>query len=229
MMRGKKYTQKKALVNKQERYAAPEAVKLVKETSIASFDAGIDAHVVLGVQKEDRSKLRGAISLPHGTGKSVRVAVFTDNADKKALKTAGAHVVGGQDLIDEVTKGKIDFEIALATPDMMPKLAKVAKQLGTKGLMPNPKDGTVTADPSQKLGEFLKGSTKIKSDPQNSIIHCSIGRQSFDDTQLVENLQALMTYLKGVQPEKIKGNYFQSVYLTSSMGPSVPVEVKSVV
>jgi len=202
-----------------------EAIKKVKEISTEKFDASIEAHVRLGIDisKSDQH-VKGSATLPHGSGKKVKVAVFVSSDLEKKAKEAGADIVGGEDLIEKIQKTKkCDFDVAIATPDMMRHLSKVAKILGPKGLMPNPKTGTVDPDPVKVLNELQSGKINFKNDPAG-IIHQQIGKKSYDDEKLVENFNVLMEAIKKVKPAKIKGEYIKGITVCSSMGPGVKVK-----
>ncbi|MBN2675825.1 MAG: 50S ribosomal protein L1 [Alphaproteobacteria bacterium] len=208
-------------------YAVSEALSLLKETSKVKFDETVEVSIKLGVdpRKTDQN-IRGMVGLPNGTGKKVRVAVITEDAKKvEASKKAGADLVGGMELIDEISKGKLDFEICIATPDMMPKLAKVAKILGPKGLMPNPKLGTVSPDPEEAVKTAKAGQVEYRTE-KGGIVHAGLGKLSFDVKKLEENLGALMDAIRKAKPEKLKGVYIQKVVLSSTMGAGFPVEIK---
>lgn len=205
-------------------YTLEEAIKLVKETSNVKFDASVEAHIRLGIDtKKSEQQIRTTVSLPHGTGKSKTVAAFVGSNDEKAAKAAGADFVYGEEDIKKIKDtGKIEFEIAVATPEMMPKMAVAAKVLGPKGLMPNPKTDTVGKDIAKLITELKKGKAAFKNDDAG-IVHQVIGKVSFDETKLKENYMALMEALKKAKPTTAKGIYIKNVFLTSSMGPSVKV------
>lgn len=204
-----------------------EALALVKETSGVKFDAAVEVHARLGIDISKSDQLiRATVALPHGTGKSKTVAAFVGANDEKAAKEAGADFVCGEEDIKKIKDtGKIAFDIAIATPEMMPKLAAVAKILGPKGLMPNPKTDTVGADVKKMVTELKKGKVAFKNDDTGNV-HASIGRVSFDAQKLKENFTAFMDVLKKAKPASSKGTYIKALYLTSSMGPSVKVAVE---
>ncbi len=202
-----------------------DAVKLVKETSSTKFDSTIEIHIRTGCDPKYADQLvRATLVLPNGTGKTKKIAVFTDDSHHKEAKAAGADIVGGEELIDEVAKGKIDFELAIATPDMMKSMAKIAKILGPKGLMPSPKSGTVTTDITKTLEEVKKGKIEFKIDKQG-IIHTILGKASFDYDKLLENTTAFFKALKDARPAGIKGQYLYTITLKSTMGPGIRVLV----
>jgi len=207
-------------------YGIEEAIKLAKEVAPEKFDASLEVHVRLGIDvgKSDQT-VKGTVNFPHGTGKIIKCAVFvSDDKVAKEAKAAGADLVGGEELIKKIKKTqKCDFEVALATPDMMRSLAQVAKILGPRGLMPNPKVGTVTDDPVKTLKELQSGKVNFKNDPAG-IIHQMIGKVSFDDAKLVENYNMLLEAVKKAKPNKMKGTYLKGVTLCSSMGPGVKVK-----
>ncbi len=215
-----------AKVDKTKTYSIDEAIKLIKETSNTKFDSSVEVHVRLGIDpsKSDQ-QIRSTVSLPHGNGKTKTVAAFVGSNDEKAAKEAGADFIYGEEDIKKLKDtGKIEFEIAVATPEMMPKLAIVAKILGPKGLMPNPKTDTVSTDVKKMITELKKGKIAFKND-SGAILHASIGKASFTESQIKENVIAFVETVKKLKPSGSKGTYIKSLYLTSSMGPSVKTEV----
>lgn len=216
----------KAKVDKKKVYTIDEAIKAVKETSNVKFDAAVEVHVRLGIDpKKGEQQIRATVVLPHGTGKTKKVAAFVGSNDEKAAKDAGADLVLTEEDIKKIKEtGKVDFEIAVATPEMMPKLALAAKVLGPKGLMPNPKTDTVGPDIAKLITELKKGKAAFKNDDAG-IIHQIIGKVSYDEQKIKENLSAFMDAVKRAKPQSSKGTYIKSLFLTSSMGPSVKVEV----
>jgi large subunit ribosomal protein L1 len=186
----------------------------------------VEIHAKLGIDpKKGEQQVRGTISLPHGTGKTKRVAAFVNGEKMKDAKEAGADIVGAEEVIDELAKsGKIDFDIAVATPDMMPKLAKVAKILGPRGLMPNPKTDTVGTNVKKMVEELKKGKISFKNDDTGNV-HISVGKASFSETQLTENINAALDALRKAKPASAKGSYFGNVTLSSTMGPGIKVQV----
>lgn len=215
-----------AKVDKNRTYSLDEAIRVIKETSNTKFDSSIEVHVRLGIDpsKSDQ-QIRSTVSLPHGNGKTKTVAAFVGSNDEKAAKEAGADFIYGEEDIKKLKdSGKIEFELAVATPEMMPKLAVVAKVLGPKGLMPNPKTDTVSTDVKKMIGELKKGKIAFKNDA-GANIHASVGKASFSEAQLKENIVAFVDTIKKLKPSGSKGTYVKSLYLTSTMGPSVKSEI----
>lgn len=210
-------------------YPIAEAIKKVKESSYASFDASVDTHINLGLEVGDQEhQLRTLVTLPHGTGKTVRVLVFAEPALAKKAKEAGADKVGDEKTIEEIANGNVpSFDAIVATPSFMPKIAKVGRVLGPKGLMPTPKTGTVTDDPAKVVGEIKKGKIEIRTEAQ-PIVHVSIGKVSFEDKKLIENLKVVITELNRVKPSKVRGEYIKSVSLAPTMGLAVRVDPSSI-
>jgi large subunit ribosomal protein L1 len=202
------------------------AVALAKETSISKFDATVEAHIRLGVDPRHAEQMvRGSVVLPNGTGKKVRVAVFALGDRAKEAQEAGADFVGGDDLVKKVSEGWTDFDAAVATPDMMSKVGPLGKVLGPRGLMPNPKSGTVTMDVARAVREVKGGKVEFRTD-KFGIVHAPIGKVSFDSNQLHENLTALVDALIRNKPATSKGQYLRTFYLAATQGPAVPVDVK---
>lgn len=205
-------------------YAPFEALSLVKEVSSAKFDETVEVHFRLGIDtRQADQQLRGMVSLPNGSGKEVRVAVFAEGAAAEAAKEAGAEIVGSDDLVAEIQAGNIDFDATVATPDMMGKVGRLGKILGPRGLMPNPKLGTVTMDVAKMVAELKAGRVEYRAD-RYGICHVPVGKVSFDDQKLVENYAALYTELLRVKPSSAKGRYVKSISLSSTMGPGVKVD-----
>ncbi|WP_293847365.1 50S ribosomal protein L1 [uncultured Parolsenella sp.] len=221
---GKKYAAAAAKVEAGKLYTPKAAAELVKEISFAGFDETIEATFRLGVdtRKADQN-IRGSIALPHGTGKSVRVAVFAEGEQARAAEEAGADIVGSDDLVAQVQAGNIDFDAAIATPPMMAKVGRLGKVLGPRGLMPNPKLGTVTMDVAKMVGELKAGRVEYRAD-RYGICHVPVGRASFPVEQIVENYAALYTEILRVKPATAKGKYVKSIALASTMGPGVKVD-----
>lgn len=214
------------LVDKNKIYTIEEAVSLVKETAKAKFDETVEIHVRLGIDpKQSDQIVRGTISLPHGIGKTRKVAVLVKGEKQKEAQTAGADIVGSDDLIEEISKGKLNFDILVATPDIMKDLSKVAKVLGPKGLMPNPKAGTVTFEVGKTVTELKKGRVEYKND-SFGIVHVPVGKVSFDKKKLVDNIKTLIEAVIKVKPSSAKGQYVKSVSISSTMGPGIFVDQK---
>jgi len=213
-------------LDKTKAYTIEEAIKLTKELSKTKFDASVEVHMRLGIDtKKGDQQIRGAISLPNGTGKSVRVAAFVTEANEDAAKKAGADLIGNEDLIEEIKRTeKTDFQVAVAEPAMMKNLAKIAKILGTRGLMPSPKNETVTPNPAKAIEELKKGKISYKNDDTGNI-HVAIGKTSFDDIKLVENFNTLVEAIKKAKPNKSKGIYLKNISLSSSMGPGIKISI----
>ena len=221
---GKNFRAAAEKVEKFKLYSPLEAVKLVKEVAPAKFDETVEAHFRLGIdtRKADQN-IRGSISLPHGTGKTVRVAVFAEGEKAREAEEAGADVIGSDELVAAIQGGEINFDAAIATPNMMAKVGRIGKILGPRGLMPNPKLGTVTMDVAKMVGELKAGRVEYRAD-RYGICHVPLGRVSFDDQQLVENYAALYTEILRVKPSSAKGRYVKSIALSSTMGPGVKVD-----
>ncbi len=221
---GKNYNAAAEKVDGSKLYTPKEAMALVKELSSAMFDETVEVAVRLGVdtRKADQN-VRGSISLPHGTGKTVRVAVFAEGEKAREAEAAGADVIGADDLVAAVQAGNIDFDAAIATPNMMGKVGRLGKVLGPRGLMPNPKLGTVTMDVAKMVSELKAGRVEYRAD-RYGICHVPMGKASFDLEKLVENYGALITELLRVKPSSAKGKYVKSVVLSSTMGPGVKVD-----
>lgn len=219
-------TTAKAEIDQNKVYNIDEALALIKKTSTVKFDASVEVHARLGIDpKKGDQQVRSTVILPHGTGKTRTVAAFVGNNDEKAAKEAGADFIYNEEDIKKIKDtGKIEFDIAVATPEMMPKLAVAAKVLGPKGLMPNPKTGTVDANIKKIIEELKKGKSAFKND-DGSNVHIAIGKISFADTKLKENYEAFLEALKKAKPNSAKGTYIKSIFLTSSMGPSIKVEI----
>lgn len=221
MKHGKKYTDSAKLLEKGKLYDLTEAVELVKQTAKAKFDETIELSVRLGVDpRHADQQVRGAVVLPHGTGKKVRVLVFC-KADKEAdAKAAGADFIGGEDLIAKIQEGWLDFDVAVATPDMMGLVGRVARILGPRGLMPNPKSGTVTPDVTKAINDIKAGKVEYRVD-RSSIINVPVGKASFEANQLDENISTLMDAIVKAKQASAKGTYLKSVAISSTMGPGI--------
>ena len=224
MKRGKKYTEKAKLVEKATLYDTEDAIKLVQDTSVAKFDETVEAHIRLGVDSRHADQqVRGAVVLPHGTGKKVRILVFAKDAKAEEAKAAGADFVGGEELIPKIqNENWFEFDVVVATPDMMGVVGRLGRVLGPKGLMPNPKAGTVTMDVTKAINDIKAGKIEYRLDKTN-IIHVPIGKASFTEEQLADNFQTLIDAINKVRPAAVKGQYLKSVTLTSTMGPGVKI------
>lgn len=226
MKRGKKYQEAKKLISK-EAYTLDEAIELLKKTSVTKFDSSCEVHMKLGVDpKQADQNIRTSVSLPNGTGKDVRVVAFVAEEGIKDAMAAGAVEAGTEELVKKIEKGWTEFDVAVAAPDQMKDLGKVAKILGQKRLMPSPKAGTVTPDFVKVIGELKKGKVEVRVDKAANL-HNSFGKVSFDNAKLKENLLAILTTVLDVKPSTSKGTYVRSLTLTTSMGPGVPVELSS--
>ena len=223
-VRGKKYIDATRRFDKAQIHSPAEAVDLIKSLSKRNFDETVEAAFRLGVdpRKADQM-LRGAVSLPNGTGKTVRVAVFAQGPGAQDAKDAGADVVGADDLVDRISGGFLDFDVAIATPDMMGKVGKLGRLLGPRGLMPNPKTGTVTPEVGKAVSDFKGGRIEYRTDRYGNV-HMPIGKVSFTPQALVENYQAGLDELLRVKPAAAKGKYLKSVTITSTMGPGIRVD-----
>ena len=224
MKHGKKYVDSKKLIDKTKTYEVDEALKLVCDTAKAKFDETVEAHIRLGVDSRHADQqVRGAVVLPNGTGKSVRVAVFAKGDMAKAAEEAGAEIVGAEDLADRIqNEGFLDFDVAIAAPNMMGVVGKLGRVLGPRGLMPSPKAGTVTPDVAKAVTEAKAGKIEYRLDKTN-IIHCPIGKASFGVEKLQENLDTLMDAIVKAKPAAAKGQYIRSCVVASTMGPGVKV------
>jgi len=230
MKRGKKYVEAAKAIERGNLYDVAEAVSLVKKTAIAKFDETIEAHIRTGCDgRHAEQQVRGAVVLPHGTGKTVRVLVFAKGAKLDEAQAAGADFVGGEELIPKIQKeGWLDFDVVVATPDMMGVVGRLGRVLGPKGLMPNPKAGTVTMDVTKAIADIKAGKIEYRLDKSN-IIHVPIGKKSFTDEQLADNFQTLMDAVIKAKPSSLKGQYIRSITLASSMGPGVKVNPQKVI
>ncbi|MBF7096003.1 50S ribosomal protein L1 [Alkalibacter mobilis] len=224
MKRGKNYQEKFKLVDRSKLYDLSDAVETVKSTATAKFDETIEAHIRLGVDSRHADQqVRGAIVLPHGTGKTVKVLVFAKGDKATEATNAGADYVGAEDMVDKITKENwFDFDVVVATPDMMGVVGRLGRVLGPKGLMPNPKSGTVTFEVEKAVADIKAGKVEYRLDKTN-IIHVPVGKASFDKDKLQENLNVLLEAIKKAKPASSKGTYFRSVTITSTMGPGIKI------
>jgi len=224
MKRGKAYTAAAAKVDQDKIYTPLEAVRLAKETSTTKYDATVEVAMRLGVDPRKADQMvRGTVNLPHGTGKTARVIVFAQGEKAAEAEAAGADEVGADELIDRVSKGWVDFDAAVATPDMMGKVGKVARVLGPRGLMPNPKTGTVTTDVTKAVNEIKGGKVNFRVDKASNL-HLVIGKASFDEAKLVENYAAALDEVSRAKPATAKGKYLKKVTVSTTMGPGIQVD-----
>ena len=223
---GKKYVEASKNVDKNKAYALEDAIKLVKETSVTKFDSTVDVAIKLNIDpKKSDQQLKGALSLPNGTGKSKKVLVIAKGAFAEEAKKAGADFVGEKDMLDKIkNENWFDFDVIVATPDMMGELGRMGRILGPKGLMPNPKAGTVTMDVTKAVNDIKAGKIEYRLDKTN-IIHVPVGKASFTSEQLNDNFQSLMGAINKAKPSSLKGQYIKSAVLTSTMGPGVKLNV----
>ena len=208
-------------------YSPQEALQIVKDSANAKFDETIEAHIRLGIDpKYTDQQLRTTVALPNGTGQSVRIAVITSGENVAKAKAAGADLFGEEDLVEDINKGNMDFDLLISTPDMMPKVAKLGRVLGPRGLMPNPKAGTVTADIASAIKEFKAGKLEFRAD-KAGIVHVRFGKASFTPDALFENLKTLQEAIDKNKPSGAKGKYWRTLFISSTMGPSVQVDIGS--
>ena len=229
MKRGKKYTEAIKSFDKSAQYDAVEAVAIAKKIAAAKFDETIEAHIRTGCDgRHAEQQIRGAVVLPHGTGKTVKVLVFAKGDKVDEATAAGADFVGGEDLIPKIqNEGWLDFDVVVATPDMMGVVGRLGRVLGPKGLMPNPKAGTVTMDVTKAVNDIKAGKIEYRLDKSN-IIHVPVGKASFTEEQLADNFQTLMDAINKAKPSSLKGQYIKSISLAPTMGPGVKVNVAKV-
>ncbi|MBA2848508.1 50S ribosomal protein L1 [Thermosulfuriphilus ammonigenes] len=222
--KGKKYQEAKAKVDRTKKYSFEEAVKLALETAYAKFDESVDVAVNLGVDPRQADQMiRGSVVLPHGTGKSPRVAVFAKGEKAKEAEEAGADVVGAEDLIKKIQEGWLEFDKAVATPDMMPLVGRIGKILGPRGLMPNAKTGTVTFDVAKAVKEIKGGKVDFRVD-KGGVIHAPVGRVSFGPEKILENLAAFFETLLRLKPASAKGQYIKGITISTTMGPGIKID-----
>ena len=204
-----------------------EAINLLQETATAKFIESVELHANLNIDpKYADQQLRTTVTLPHGVGKTMRIAVLTSEANFNEANEGGADIVGSQELIDDISKGNLNFDLLIATPDMMPKLAKLGRVLGPKGLMPSPKSGTVSTTLTETLSDFKKGKFEYKAD-KTGVVHVSFGKANFSKNQLIENLTSLYQSIQQNRPSGVKGKYFKSLFICSSMGPSIQLDLNA--
>lgn len=226
---GKRHTSASELVESDKRYEPAEAIGLLKQVAATKFDETVEIHIRTSADpRHADQQLRGVATLPHGLGKAVRVAVFVSGEGARAATDAGAEVVGGDDLIERVEGGFLDFDVAIATPDMMGKIGKLGRILGRRGLMPNPRTNTVVQphDIPSAVEEAKKGRVELRMD-RTAIIHSPVGKASFDEEKLLENVASVVDTINRLRPSAVKGQFVRTVYLTTTMGPSVPLDIGS--
>ncbi|MEU5209736.1 50S ribosomal protein L1 [Streptomyces sp. NPDC020742] len=224
MKRSKTLRNADAKIDRERLYAPLEAVRLAKDTSSAKFDATVEVAMRLGVDPRKADQMvRGTVNLPHGTGKTARVLVFATGDRAAAAEAAGADIVGSDELIDEVSKGRLDFDAVVATPDLMGKVGRLGRVLGPRGLMPNPKTGTVTPDVAKAVTDIKGGKIEFRVD-KHANLHFIIGKVSFDETKLVENYAAALEEINRLKPSAAKGRYIKKATITTTMGPGIPLD-----
>lgn len=221
----KKYKEKKKAFDSTKRYTLEEASKLVKQTAWAKFDESIDLAIALNLPKKTDS-VRGLVNLPHGSGKKLKVAVIAKGEKLSEAESSGADVFGAEDLVEKISKGFLDFDVLLATPETMPLVGKLGKVLGTKGLMPNPKSGTVTNDIGKSIKEFKSGKVEFRME-KGGVVHLISGKVSFSENQIKENLAVAIEAVKKSKPSAVKGDYFRSATVSSTMGPGIKLDLKT--
>lgn len=221
--KGKKYQEALKLIDSEKSYDINEAVQLVKKTATANFDETVEAAVRLGIDtRKNDQQVRGAVVLPHGTGKTVRVLVFAKGDKAKEAQEAGADFVGDQEYINKINQGWFDFDVVVATPDMMAEVGKIGRVLGPKGLMPNPKTGTVTPDVGKAVKEIKAGKVEYRADRQGNV-HVPVGKVSFEEEKLAENVETVIDTLLKAKPAAAKGTYLKNISVSSTMGPGIKV------
>jgi len=225
--RGKKFREKANKVDRSKRYSPAEAMKLVKENTFAKFDETVDLAVVLGVDPKKGEQVRGTVVLPAGTGKNIRVAVIAKGEKVAEAEGSGADFVGGEDIVEKIKSGWLDFDVLVSTPDMMGMVGRLGKILGQKGLMPNPKSGTVSFDIAKTVKEFKSGRIEFRAD-KTGVLHLKLGKVSFGEDALLSNFKTIFEAVNRAKPSSSKGVYIRSVTLSSTMGPGVKVDPKKV-
>ena len=225
--KSKRYQEAASKIDRLKHYDVQEAVELAKETNIANFDASVEVAFRLGIDtRKNDQQIRGAVVLPNGTGKSQRVLVFAKGEKAAEAEAAGADFVGEGEYVEKIQQGWFDFDVVVATPDMMGEVGKLGRVLGPKGLMPNPKTGTVTMDIKKAVAEIKAGKVEYRAE-KSGIVHASIGKVSFDEQQLVDNFKTIQDTLTKAKPASSKGTYFKSVAVTTTMGPGIKVDTSS--
>lgn len=226
--RAKKYQEVAKLLEKDKQYTLKEAAELALKTNTAKFNATVELHVKLGVDpRQADQNIRNNVVLPAGSGKELKVAVFADVEDVKKAKAAGADIAGGDEFLQQLDKGELNFDVLIATPLMMARLGKYARVLGPKGLMPNPKSGTVAADVAKAVKEAKAGKVEYRVD-STGIVHLGVGKTNFKAEQILENLQSVLASIKAAKPASLKSTYVQAIYVTTTMGPSINVSISEV-
>ena len=221
---GRKYTEARARIDREHEYAPAEAVKLLKESKFSKFDESVEVHIRTGLNvRHADEQLRGTVALPHGLGRDVTIAVFAKGDKAREAEEAGADIVGAEDLAERVQEGFTDFDVAIATPDMMPVVGRLGKILGPQGKMPNPRVGTVTMDVGKAVGESKSGKIEYRTD-RTANLHLTIGKTSFDESALLDNYSTLLEEIIRAKPSGAKGRYLKSITLTSTMGPGIKVD-----
>ncbi len=226
----KRYLEVRKLVDRTKFYDLDEAVELVKKTATAKFDETIELHLVTNIDyRKPEQHVRGSITLPHGTGKEVKVLVFAKGDKAKEALEAGADYVGAEELVEKIEKeGFVDFDVAIATPDMMKVVGRLGKILGPRGLMPSPKSGTVTQEIAETVREFKKGRIEVKTDKTGNI-HIPVGKRSFDNEKLKENIKAAIEQIMAMRPAGVKGQFIRKAVLASTMGPGIKLNLQSII
>jgi len=225
---GKKYLEAIKEIDLKKSYTPEEAITILKKIQVTKFDPSVEIHLKLGVDlAKPEQNVRSTVVLPKGTGKTLKILAFVGDKDEKAAKEAGADFIGLENMVEKVMKGWLGFDIAIATPEVMPKIAKVAKVLGSRGLMPNPKVGTVSSDVAKTIEEFKKGKIEFRSDSLGGI-HIAIGKLSFSEADLMENFLKFYRALTAVKPSTLKGIYIKSAHMSSTMGPGIKLDLSKI-